>query len=56
MCIEVLVGNLKGRDHLEPQELNGRIIKNALSGSELAGMDGIDLAQNRERCLEVVSD
>jgi hypothetical protein len=45
-------GNLRLRDHLEEPGIDGSIVFRWIygsSGSEMEGMDWIDLAQNRDR-------
>ena len=43
------LGNLRERDRLENQQVDGRIL-NASSRNRLEGMDWIDLAQDTYNC------
>ena len=42
-------GDLRERDHLESLGIDGRIILNRSSRIDVGCMDGIDLAQDRDR-------
>ena len=46
----VLVGDLRGREHLEDPGIDGRIILTWMSLKWDGGMDWINLAQGRGRC------
>jgi len=54
-CIQVLVGNLSERDHLEDIGVDGRIISKFTFKKWDGGMDWIDLARGRDRWPAVVS-
>ena len=48
-------GNLRERDHLEDQGVDGSRIKDGSSGSGMGGMNWIDLAQDRNRWRNFVN-
>jgi hypothetical protein len=45
---------MKEKDHLEDPGLDGRIIINGSSGSEIGGIDCVDLAQHSDRWRAVM--
>ena len=51
----VLVGNLRGRDHLEDPGIDGRMILKWISMKWNGGLDSIDLAQDRDRWRALMS-
>jgi len=51
----VLVGNLRGRDHLEDRGIDGKIILRWIFRKWDGGMDWIDLAQDRDRWRALVN-
>ena len=50
----ILVGNPRGRDHLEDPGIDGKIILKWIFRMWDGGMDWIDLAQDRDRWRDIV--
>jgi hypothetical protein len=46
--------NLRKRDHLEDQDVDGRVVVKYIFKKWDGGIDGIDLAQDRDRWRAVI--
>jgi hypothetical protein len=55
IAYRILWGNLRGRDHLELPDLEGRVVLRLIFREWVGGMDWIDLAQDRDRWRALVS-
>ena len=54
MYIELWLGNLRQRDHLEDLSIDGKVMLRRIFKNWVGGMDSSDLDQNRDKWRSVV--